>query len=233
MRFSPYAKPLVLVFSLGIIADIAVVLLLGILISVPLALLIVAVSLPVPLFLLIFLRDPVRTADMEQLSDRIMYAPADGKVTEISRVQDDRLGGKVVRIGIFLSIFDVHINRSPCKCRVISVETPEAASRRFLNARNPRSSELNLSTDLVLAPESGPIVRLPERIMVRQIAGLIARRIVCGAAVGEELKAGQRFGMILFGSRTELIVPDDDALNVLVTVGQKIYAGNDPLIEYR
>jgi len=163
-----------------------------------------------------FFRDPPRRA---LLADGEFCAPADGTVTEVTRLEHhDLVGGPAVRIGIFLSIFDVHINRSPCDGRVRSIEhTPG----RFLDARHPESGARNEACTLVLdraRAGRGPVV-------VRQVAGKIARRIICHATPGVDLARGERFGMIKFGSRTELIVGDDEHLEVTVEVGRRVRAG--------
>jgi len=192
-----------------------------------------AAAAVVVVWFLLFFRDPKRRADTEKLDDAVLYAPADGKVTEISEYQDDHLGRKAIKVGIFLSIFDVHLNRSPCACRVLSITRRKG---RYLNAMNLRSSRENSCVELELEPLANDTSEggvLPGRILVRQIAGVLARRIVCNADAGQELAAGERFGMIKFGSRTELIVPAGAGLKVLVRIGQKVHAGNDPLIEYR
>jgi phosphatidylserine decarboxylase len=164
---------------------------------------------------ILFFRDPARAIPRDE---RAYLAPADGKLTEITPVDhDDRIGGPAVRLGIFLSVFDVHINRSPCAGVVRSVEYTRGG---FLNAMNPESSTENESNTLVL--DAGPVMGT---LVVKQIAGLIARRIVCATAVGNRLTAGQRFGMIKFGSRTELVLPKPDELEIVVRVGDKVHAG--------
>jgi len=229
MKFASYGKPLVTIFLLSLLADLVAIALIGFFVSYLFAAVFAILSLPLHAFLLAFFRDPLRDADQRELSDRRMYAPADGRITEIAEIDDARVGGPALKIGIFLSVFDVHINRSPCRAAVVSAERHEG---RCVDARNLESSKINSCVDVLLAPHSGSIVALPERIVVRQITSAIARRIVCDAGPGDELKAGERFGMIMFGSRTELIVPNTPHAKVLVTLGQKVYAGKDPLIEY-
>jgi phosphatidylserine decarboxylase len=168
------------------------------------------------IWVLSFFRDPARH---RSFAPHELCAPADGTVTEITRLDHaDVIGGPAWRIGIFLSIFDVHANRSPCAARVRSVEHRPGG---FLDARHPESGRRNESNTLVLDPQApirGPIV-------VRQVAGKIARRIVCHAGVGDELRAGERFGMIKFGSRTELLVPALSSTEIVVTIGSKVRAG--------
>lgn len=163
-----------------------------------------------------FFRDPRRTA---RCAEGELCAPADGTVTEVTRLDDYELvGGPALLVGIFLSIFDVHANRSPCAGTVRSVTYRKG---RFHDARDARSSPKNEANTVVIDPQ--PPIRGP--IVVRQVAGLIARRIICHATPGCDLAAGERFGMIKFGSRTELIVPDDGAVRAAVEVGAKVRAG--------
>ncbi len=177
-----------------------------------------AAVLPVAVWLwvLSFFRDPPR---MAWFARGELCAPADGKVTEITRLEHHEvIGGPAVRIGIFLSIFDVHANRSPCRGRVRSIIHTEG---RFLDARHPASGRVNESNTILLDPSppvAGPII-------VRQVAGKVARRIVCHAREGDDLMIGQRFGMIKFGSRTELILPDRAETVVKAWIGQQVRAG--------
>ncbi len=169
-----------------------------------------------------FLRDPAR--DIKRQTN-VLYAPADGRVTEVTELEHhDLVGGPCHRIRIFLSLFNPHINRMPCTAEVRSITLKPG---KFLNAMRLRSAEENESNTLVVAPEApfrGPMV-------VRQIAGKVARTIVCRAEVGASFQAGQRFGMIKFGSGTELVVPKQEGLNVLVKVGDKVKAGLTEMME--
>src|SRR5207247_7353088 len=131
------------------------------------------------------------------------------------------LGGPCVRIGIFLSVFNVHVNRSPCDGRVIALERKKG---KFLNAmRHNLASEENESNTIVLAEPMGdrPIA------VVKQIVGMIARRIVFVAEKGEVLKRGQRIGMIKFGSRTELYIPNWLKPELKVKVGDSVRGAAD------
>ena len=167
------------------------------------------------LAVVLFFRDPARRIPVDE---RAYLAPADGRLTEITRIEhDEEIGGPAVRFGIFLSVFDVHINRSPCAGVVRRIQYRRGA---FLNAMKPESSSKNESNIVVL--DAGPLMGT---LVVRQIAGVIARRIVCATAVGNRLSAGQRFGMIKFGSRTELVLASPDELNIVVSVGEKVRAG--------
>jgi phosphatidylserine decarboxylase len=163
-----------------------------------------------------FFRDPERNIKRQA---NILYSPADGRVTEVTELEHhDLVGGPCHRIRIFLSLFNAHINRMPCAAEVRSV-TPKAG--KFINAMKSRSADENESNTLVLTPDTpftGPMV-------VRQIAGMVARTIVCRAEVGNSFQAGQRFGMIKFGSGTELVVPRQEGLEVLVKAGDSVKAG--------
>jgi phosphatidylserine decarboxylase len=153
-----------------------------------------------------------------------LCAPADGTVTEITRLEHHELvGGPALRVGIFLSIFDVHVNRSPCTGTVRSMTYRKGS---FHDARDRRSGPENEAKTLVIDPQ--PPIRGP--VIVRQVAGLIARRIICHAREGDALATGARFGMIKFGSRTELIVPDDGTVEPAVELRAKVRAGLTVLV---
>src|SRR5688572_23062301 len=181
----------------------------------PLALVIV----PVLAWLFAFFRDPEREIPVEQ---NTMVSPADGKVSDVTEVAyDELLGGPAVRVGIFLSVFNVHVNRSPCDGRVVSISYKKG---KFINAlRHDQASSENESNTVVLGePTSGrPIA------VVKQIVGLIARRIIFTAEKGEDVKRGQRIGMIKFGSRTELSIPLWLNPDVKVEVGQTVRGAAD------
>jgi phosphatidylserine decarboxylase len=171
-----------------------------------------------------FFRDPHRDVPP---GEGLIVAPADGKVVDVTELpHDDFVGGPAVRIGIFLSIFNVHINRAPCAARVIEQRYHPGL---FLNALNPESAERNESLWIALEGTEAPY----RRIVVRQIAGLIARRIVCALRPGQALTAGEKFGMIKLGSRTEMIVPHTADLAVEVRPGDKVHAGSTVMARYR
>ncbi|MFH1371516.1 MAG: phosphatidylserine decarboxylase [Planctomycetota bacterium] len=170
-----------------------------------------------------FFRDPERIVPEDK---DVLLAPADGKITDIETVDENGfIGGKVIRVGIFLSIFDVHINRSPCKVRVEKITYREG---KYLDARKLESGMVNESNDLWMREIEPPF----DKLIVRQISGAIARKIVCRTAAGAELLMGERFGMIKFGSRTELYVPVRENVRCLVNVGDKVKAGLTPIIRY-
>ena len=170
-----------------------------------------------------FFRDPPRRIPT---GTGLLVAPADGTVVEITRLpHDEFLGGPAVRIGIFLSIFNVHLNRAPADSRVIALRYSPG---EFLNALNPEIAIRNENTWIGLEEQSPP----HRRMVVRQISGTIARRIVCDLRPGEMLARGQKFGMIKLGSRTELIIAEGDDLTVKVEIGQKIAAGETIMAQY-
>lgn len=175
------------------------------------------------LWIISFFRDPERTVPAEK---NLLLSPADGKVTDIEIVEeDDFINGVAVRIGIFLSIFDVHINRVPCN---VKVERVTYKRGKYKNAMNPESGLVNESNDLGLIRTDSP----NDRLVLRQISGAVARRIVCQAGEGQNLAGGEKFGMIKFGSRTELYVPAREGVKCLVRIGDKVKAGLSPLVRY-
>jgi phosphatidylserine decarboxylase len=167
-----------------------------------------------------FFRDPPRRVPQES---GLLVSPADGAIAEITRLEHDPfIDGPAVRIGIFLSIFNVHLNRAPLASRVIALRY---APGEFLNALKPESALRNENMWIGLEEESPP----HRRLAVRQISGAIARRIVCDLRPGEVLDRGQKFGMIKLGSRTELIMPDVAGLLIDVQIGQRVRAGSSVL----
>ncbi len=174
-------------------------------------------------FVLYFFRDPHRRVPV---GPGLVVSPADGTVVEVTKLdRDEFVGGPAVRIGIFLSIFSVHVNRAPASARVIALRyTPGL----FLNALRPESAEKNEAMWIGLEEEAPP----HRRIVVRQIAGAIARRIVCPLRPGEVVAQGQRIGMIKLGSRTELIVPDEPGLRIEFQPGDPVRGGSDVLARY-
>jgi len=175
------------------------------------------------LFLMWFFRDPRRVAPE---GDGLVVSPADGKVVEIEKLShDDYIGGPAVTIGIFLSVFNVHINRSPAETRVIGLTYRRG---KFLNALRAASARENEQMMVRLEANSPP----HRRMIVRQIAGAIARRIVCWVRPGEELEVGAQFGMIKLGSRTELVLPSEPGLIVEAQVGDHVRAGTSVVARY-
>jgi len=155
-----------------------------------------------------------------------VVSPADGRVVSIDEVgYDEFIGGPAVVIGIFLSIFNVHMNRMPVAARVIGLTYRRG---KFLNAMRPASARENEQLAVRLEENVPPY----RRMIVRQIAGAVARRIVCWVRPGEDLERGARFGMIKLGSRTELVLPRQPGLTIEVKRGQKVKAGTSVLARY-
>jgi phosphatidylserine decarboxylase len=164
------------------------------------------------LFTIAFFRDPNRPVPP---GPNLIVAPADGRVRDIVELDEKEiLKTKTRRVGIFLSIFDVHTNRAPIDGRIVYRQHHAGLC---LDARDPNCSEKNEAMTWAFENSRGAIV-------VRQLTGAIARRIVAWANVGDELKKGQRFGMIRFGSRTELYLPLD--AEVLVKTGDHVSGGS-------
>jgi len=171
-----------------------------------------------------FFRDPQREIPRD---DNLLLAPADGTVRDIEIVDEkDFIGGPALRIGVFLSVFNVHINRCPSDAKVEKITYRRG---RFLNAMNPLAGKENESNDIAMVRTKRP----NDHLLVRQISGAIARRIVCAARVGQPLAAGEPFGMIKFGSRTELYDPAGEYIECLVRIGDKVKAGVTPMARYR
>jgi phosphatidylserine decarboxylase len=163
----------------------------------------------VTLCFLAFFRDPDRIAPVVPGA---VLAPADGRVMRVVEI-DDPWVGRAVRVSIFLSPLDVHVNRSPVAALVEGVQH---AAGRFLAAYRDEASELNERCAIALQGEAA-------RVGVTQIAGVLARRIVCRARRGDKLEAGERYGLIRFGSRTDLVVPQ--GTEIRVRVGDRVRGG--------
>jgi phosphatidylserine decarboxylase len=143
-----------------------------------------------------------------------IVSPADGTVVDVAHFDaSPHYEGPCLRIAIFLSVFNAHVNRAPYPCTVREVRY---APGRFIDARDPDCSKVNESNAVWLDTPAGPMT-------VRQISGAVARRIVCPVTPGTALAKGEKFGMIRFGSRTELFLPPAMAANV--APGQKVHAG--------
>ena len=163
-------------------------------------------------FTIAFFRDPNRPVPA---GPNLVVAPADGRVRDIVELDEKEIfKTKTRRVGIFLSIFDVHTNRAPIDGRIVYRQHHAGLC---LDARDPNCSEKNEAMTWGFENPRGLIV-------VRQLTGAIARRIVAWANVGDELKKGERFGMIRFGSRTELYLPLD--AEILVKTGDHVSGGS-------
>lgn len=170
-----------------------------------------------------FFRDPKRRIPAEP---GVVVSPADGKVVDIEELDHDEfVGGPAVKIGIFLSIFNVHINRAPVAGRVIGLKYKAG---KYLNALRPESARENEQLALLLEQPFPPY----RGMVVRQITGAIARRIVCWMKPGDTLEAGEQFGMIKLGSRTELVMPREEGLEIRTKIGDKVQAGSSELACY-
>lgn len=181
------------------------------------------ILLIVLIWALSFFRDPLRVTPTDP---NLLISPADGKVTDIDIVDEPEfIQGKALRIGIFLSIFNVHINRAPCDCTIEKITYKKG---KFKNALDPESAQVNESNNIFITRTNSP----QDKIIVRQISGAIARHIVCKITPGEKLTAGQQFGMIKFGSRTELYIPQSDNIQTMVKIGDKVKAGLTPMVRY-
>ncbi len=174
-----------------------------------------------------FFRDPNREVPT-QLGT--VVSPADGKLVQIETIEDPELG-TCVQFGIFLSIFNVHANRSSLPGRVVAVRYRPG---KFLNALRPESARENENLDIVLIDnEEIQPDGTPRKFRIRQITGQFARRIVCWVRPGDVLNRGEMYGMIKLGSRTELIIPAEDSLEIVAKIGDKICAGSTTLARYR
>ncbi len=162
-------------------------------------------------FVLWFFRDPARPISPDP---RNVVSPADGVVADIGlEMENQVLKTEALRIGIFLSVLDVHVNRAPIAGEVVF---SRAQNGKYLDARHPKASALNAFR--TWAFRDGDLT-----IVVRQITGAIARRIVAWANVGDSLKKGDHFGMIRFGSRTEIFLPPNTEL--MVKKGDRVLGG--------
>jgi len=162
------------------------------------------------LFSLNFFRDPVREIP---IGKDLVISPADGKIVKITEVDDSDVGESAKLVSIFLNVFNVHVNRVPVDG---VVESKERKSGKFLAAFDHDASDVNEQIITIIKNESG-------KFKVKQIAGLIARRILCYANTDSEIKRGERLGFIRFGSRTDLLIPKK--YNIKVKIGQKVTGG--------
>ena len=171
------------------------------------------VALALSLFVLFFFRDPERTIPEGK---GVVVSPADGKVIVIKDVYEpDYLKQEVKQISIFLSVFNVHVNRVPVGG---TVEMVKYNPGKFLVASVDKASLDNEQTGMVISDGMN-------KVLVKQIAGLIARRIVCYVKTGDTLKTGERYGLIRFGSRVDLFLPKNTDL--MVKVGDRIKGARD------
>ena len=165
------------------------------------------------LFTIYFFRDPNRD---NQVHEKTVLTPADGKILGIRHLKESNnpLGKSAIKVSIFMSIFNVHVNRIPTAGRILKIIYNPG---KFFSANMDKASEQNENNRIILETNDG------REIVFVQIAGLIARRIVCWIKEGVEVQAGQRFGLIRFGSRLDIYLPDDTKL--LIQPKNKVKAG--------
>lgn len=181
----------------------------------------ILIGLLFPLWALIlyFFRDPERAIPTEK---GMILAPADGQVVSIETVHEPIfVQENALRISIFMSILDVHVNRSPIAGEVKMVRHVPG---KFLQAFRPEASDVN--EHILMGLQAGP----SRQVLVKQIAGIIARRCVNLTAVGDHLEIGQRFGLIRFSSRVDLYLPTD--ISLLTRVGDKVHGGTTILAKW-
>ncbi len=172
--------------------------------------------LAVTLFLGFFFRDPERMIPEEAGA---VVSPADGKIVKVKVVRDCEFAREeLLKISVFMSIFNVHVNRVPIEGAVTNISYNPG---KFFSANLDKASEHNERNAVSLDLEDG------RKVIVVQVAGLIARRIVCKIHQGDHLKRGERFGMICFGSRLDIYLPSDT--KPAVCVGDKVFAGTSIL----
>jgi phosphatidylserine decarboxylase len=176
-----------------------------------------------------FFRDPERTIPS---GDGILVSPADGHVRDIGIVsgsaENEYFGGRdAVRVGIFLSVFDVHLNRAPCQ---LKVREKIYRKGRYHDARDPLASSENEAMTVVCDASAGGE---EFTLIVRQISGAIAKRIVCPVEPGSAFSKGEIYGMIKFGSRTELFLPAGSDFELKVKIGDRVHAGTSIMAEIK
>ena len=170
------------------------------------------------LFTVYFFRDPDRTSPA---GENVILSPSDGRVVAIQPYSDSYVGKKAVRVSVFLNIFNVHVNRSPCDGIVMNSKYKPG---KFLPAFDPKTSEENEQTII-------DIKHKDFKLRMKQIAGLIARRIVNHLRPGDHVTRGDRFGLIRFGSRMDIIFPAE--VEVKVELKQKVFGGKTVIGEWR
>jgi phosphatidylserine decarboxylase len=168
-----------------------------------------------------FFRDPQRVTPVD---DRLVISPADGVVSAVGPAVPPRElglgGGEMMRISVFMNVFSCHINRAPVRGRVVAAEH---RAGKFLNAELDKASVENERNGVVIDSPHG-------RIAAVQVAGLVARRILCWTEPGNDLSVGERFGLIRFGSRVDVYLPEGAAMKV--AVGQTAVAGETVIAEF-
>ena len=172
------------------------------------------------IWLVVFFRDPARDGPR---GDAVVIAPADGKIVGVVEADEPMyLKTRALRVSIFMSVFDVHVNRYPASG---TIELVRYHRGKFLHAASDKASLDNEQASVGLRTGRGPV-------LVRQIAGLVARRIVTDGTPGEQARQGERLGMIRFGSRVDVFLPNAARAAVRVAVGERVRAGATLLAEY-
>jgi len=169
----------------------------------------------ITLFVLWFFRNPNRTTPEDE---KAVISPADGRVIKIEEVEEEMLSGKVIKVSIFMNIFNVHVNRMPCAGTVKKIRYSKG---KFFPASLDKASVFNERNSVLIKTADN------KEILTIQIAGIIARRIVCWVKENTQIQKGERFGLIKFGSRLEVFMPPDST--VRVTVGDKVKAGESTI----
>ncbi|MEE9911189.1 MAG: phosphatidylserine decarboxylase family protein [Deltaproteobacteria bacterium] len=195
-----------------IIFSLILTILAAVFIIVWLAVLLAAVTI----FIVCFFRNPERNFQDE---DKLVICPADGKVIRIEDVEvSGTIAGRFKKISIFMNVFNVHVNRAPYDGAIEKIHYHKG---RFLSANLDKASAENERNEIMIRTGDG------RAVWVVQIAGLIARRIVCWTREGASVKKGERFGLIRFGSRVEVFLPSDS--RIIVNLDDKVRAGQTPL----
>lgn len=211
LPFAEYGSKELSFFGMGFFVFIILSLLFYPLVSIPLAICL--------FFILYFFRDPNRNPPEGE--DKLL-SPADGRIVSISHVHEDNyLKCRAVKIAIFMSLFSVHVNRISYGGKV---EFIKHVPGKFLDARSPDSSEKNEHNVMGILAKDGKT-----KIMIKQVAGKVARRIVCDCSIGQIVERGQRFGMIKFGSRLEVYIPEDADFEIAVKEEDMVSAGTTVL----
>lgn len=170
----------------------------------------------VSFFVIWFFRNPERHFTEEE---KVVISPADGKVIKVENVEmNNTIAGKFKKVSIFMNVFNVHVNRAPYNGKIAAVNYHEG---KFVSANLDKASSDNERNEVQIQTDEGA------SIWAVQIAGLIARRIVCWVKAGDAVKKGERFGLIRFGSRVDLYLPEDS--RITVKIGEKVRAGETPL----
>jgi phosphatidylserine decarboxylase len=181
-------------------------------------LVLLAIGLLLFTWLLVFFRDPARDGPR---GERVVIAPADGRVCSIADVDEHMyLHGKTTRVSIFMNVFNVHVNRYPVSGEI---EVVHYNPGEFLNAVLDQAALVNESSSVGIRGPRGPV-------LVRQVAGLVARRIVTDGQPGDTAQQGERMGMIRFGSRVDVFLAPGTPLRV--ALGDTVYAGTTVIAEY-